>query len=179
MTTSHEITQGEPILSDFTILVDSREQAPFAFLGFTEIRTRQRNKQQIKVSHPYVVQCTTATLTTGDYSIDGLQSQITIERKSLSDLVGTLTADRDRFVRELERMSDEEFRFTSVVVEASWPMLLHSNEYRLPVKKSVTRSVIAFQQRYRTQWHFAGSRREAERWTLRSLERFWADREGQ
>lgn len=166
---------GDPHFTPFTILVDTREQSPFSFHGFTEQTTKTRNKQRIKVTHDLVVKTCAATLQTGDYSIDGIQSQITIERKSLSDLVGTLTADRERFVRELERMSDEDYKFTAVIVEASWPMLLHSNEYRMAIKKSVTRSVIAFQQRYRTQWMFAGSRREAERWTLRACERYWED----
>src|SRR5574340_828265 len=48
---------------------------------------------------PYV----TGTLTHGDYSVLGLEELISIERKSLSDLLGSLTNGRDRFESELKR----------------------------------------------------------------------------
>jgi DNA excision repair protein ERCC-4 len=167
-----------PVISPFTITVDNREQSPFTFHEFYELQRIQRQNQKLVLQCPYVVQCESGTLQTGDYSLRGFHSQICIERKSLPDLVGTLTSGRERFIRELDRMMAPSFEFTAVVVEASWLNLIHSEEYRTAIKKSVVSSVIAFQQRYRTvQWHFAGSRREAERWTLRSVERFWNDRQ--
>ena len=65
-----------------TILIDSREQTPLIF------------------SYPNI----TATLATGDYSVAGLEDDFCVERKSLSDLYGSLTSGRDRFKRELQRM---------------------------------------------------------------------------
>lgn len=65
-----------------TILVDTREQTPLSF------------------SFPSI----TATLSTGDYSVLGLEDNFTVERKSLSDLYGSLTSGRERFSRELQRM---------------------------------------------------------------------------
>ena len=65
-----------------TIIIDSREQTPLMF------------------SYPSI----TATLSTGDYSVAGLENDFCVERKSLSDLYGSLTSGRDRFMRELQRM---------------------------------------------------------------------------
>lgn len=57
------------------------------------------------------------TLPTGDYSVQGLESKVCIERKSLEDLVNTVVHDRPRFERELERMRS--FDFKAVLIEAS------------------------------------------------------------
>ena len=46
--------------------------------------------------------CVRGTLQVGDYSVAGLESLISIERKSLSDLLGSLTAGRERFEREMK-----------------------------------------------------------------------------
>ncbi len=68
--------------SDMTIVQDTREQKP---LTFPEAKVR------------------VATLHTGDYSLDRFEDRITIKRKSLSDLLGSLGNDRDRFMREVLR----------------------------------------------------------------------------
>ena len=70
------------------LLVDTREQKP---LTFEHLRTRS------------------CTLHTGDYSIERLESRYTVERKSVPDLVGTLTRRRDAFLRELDRMRGYDF----------------------------------------------------------------------
>lgn len=70
------------------LIVDTREQTPLPFLHLEAVR---------------------GTLTTGDYSIDGLQSRFAVERKSVPDLVGSLTQGRERFFRELERMRGMDF----------------------------------------------------------------------
>lgn len=71
-----------------TIIIDSREQDPLAF------------------SFPTI----TDGLSTGDYSIAGLEDDFAIERKSLPDLVGSLTTGRDRFNRELQRLQAYPFK---------------------------------------------------------------------
>lgn len=58
-----------------------------------------------------------ATLREGDYSARGLEGRVAIERKSVSDLVGSLTHGRERFVRELERLATYDFK--AIVIEGS------------------------------------------------------------
>ena len=65
------------------LLVDTREQKPLTF------------------SH---LPAESATLYTGDYSVKGLEEYLAVERKSLADLAGSLTRERDRFMREMHRL---------------------------------------------------------------------------
>jgi ERCC4-type nuclease len=75
----------------------------------------------------------TAALPVGDYSLHGLEDQVVIERKSLGDLLGSITHGRDRFVREFRQLRS--FRFAGLLVEADWddietrhyPQKVHAN----------------------------------------------------
>ncbi len=69
--------------AEFTIVVDSREQRPFDFGGWP---------------------VTSGSIPTGDYSIAGFEELAAIERKSLDDLCGCVTHDRNRFKKELHRL---------------------------------------------------------------------------
>lgn len=77
------------------IVIDSREQRPWHLPGRRVVRR---------------------ALPAGDYSIEGLETRAAIERKSLGDLVGSLTAGRDRFDRELARLAT--YDRAVIVVEA-------------------------------------------------------------
>lgn len=84
------------------ILVDTREQRPLKFDDYKVER---------------------ATLETGDYTTAALRGRVAVERKSLTDLAGSLT--EARFTRELQRSRGlEEFH---IVVSAGlneilqWP----------------------------------------------------------
>lgn len=124
------------------IIIDTREQRPYSFEFFEGVET-VRGKLQ-----------------TGDYSLAGLEDKIAIERKSLNDLLGCLTHDRDRFQRELERV--RALDVFAVVVESTWKDL-GSKAYRSDMHPQAARqSVLAFQVRYRTPFFFAGGRDEGE-----------------
>lgn len=69
--------------SEIVLIQDSREQLGYGPLFQT----------------PHVV----SGLDCGDYSVAGLEHLISIERKSLQDLLGSLTSGRDRFEAELKR----------------------------------------------------------------------------
>lgn len=105
----------EPYVTPYTVIIDSREQAPFRFDNFkADARHHFR---------PLAVSRTVKALTTGDYSIEGHESYgITIERKSKSDAWSTFTTDRERFEKELERM--QSFDYAAVVIECSLPDLV-------------------------------------------------------
>lgn len=84
-------------IEPLTVLVDTREQTPWAFgPGVTPLR---------------------ATLPSGDYSLPGLFDRFAIERKSLPDLLKSIASDRDRFFREIARLS--EFEHATVIVETN------------------------------------------------------------
>lgn len=83
-------------------LVDTREQQPLSIDRFDNWFAGSRS----------------ATLETGDYSIEGMEQLVCLERKSLADLVGTLMHHRPRFFRELERM--QAYPYRAILVEASY-----------------------------------------------------------
>jgi ERCC4-type nuclease len=72
-----------------TLLVDTREQNPFNFSRFKGWFAGVEKK----------------ALELGDYSIAGLEDTCVVERKDLSDLVHSCTADRIAFVKRLKRMA--------------------------------------------------------------------------
>jgi ERCC4-type nuclease len=161
------MTTSDYTISPFTILIDTREQAPYSFRGFLADANRD--------NAPLVVPVKTATLQTGDYSIDTMKDQVAVERKSLSDLYGTIGQGRERFERELVRLDDMEF--AAVVIEAGWSAIIgHPPTHSELRPKTVYRSIIAWQQRYpRVHWWACDTRTFAERTTLRILQRFWTD----
>lgn len=71
------------------IIIDTREQMP---LHFENVKSKR------------------ATLKTGDYSLLGYEHEFSIERKTVSDLVGSLTKGRPRFMAEMYRLQNFKFK---------------------------------------------------------------------
>jgi len=149
------------------IVVDTREQEPYTFAGL--------KSDQVNGGHVMTVRTERRTLKSGDYSLSGFETRVAVERKSLADLFGTIGQGRERFERELERLS--QYEFATVMIESTWAEILNSPpaHSKLPAK-TVLRSALAWQQRYpNVHWFTAGTRRTAEAITLRILERFWKE----
>ena len=126
------------------VIVDSREQAPFAFQHERYAGTTVES----------------GALDTGDYSLAGLADKVAVERKSLPDLAACLSRERERFERELQRAAALDV--FAVVIEASWHDLA-GGQYRSQLNPhSACQSVLAFTARYRVPFLFAGTRSGAE-----------------
>jgi ERCC4-type nuclease len=98
-----------------------------------------------------------------------------IERKSLPDLVGTMTRGHDRFEDECERMRPYGFR--AIVVESDLPSVIHYCETQSGARaKSVIGSIIAFQQRFGIHAVFGSDRVHASAYAFRLMERWLRDR---
>lgn len=152
--------EHELLLASFTIQVDGREKQPYAFCGL--------HADAAQAHRPIVVRCAWAYLETGDYSIQGHEHEIAIERKSLADLYSTLGQHRERFEREHERLSHLDF--AAVVIESTWDEILNSPPERsLLLPKTVFRTFCAWTVRYGVPWFTAGSRRGGEAMTYRLL----------
>lgn len=104
----------KPLPAPFLILIDSREQHPYQFQGLISDARQGRR--------PITVRQEVRGLPTGDYSLEGCEAQIAVERKSAADLFHTLGQGRDRFERELVRLAD--LPVAAVVVEAEWSEIL-------------------------------------------------------
>ena len=55
-------------------------------------------------------------LEAGDYSVEGLEHEVAVERKTLDDFVSTVIHSRERFRKELAKLAN--YRAACVVVEA-------------------------------------------------------------
>ena len=137
------------------IVVDSREQAPFAFSGLP-------------------VEVTVGTLEAGDYSVRGFERKVAVERKELGDLIGCLSVERERFERELARLRG--YDCAAVVVEASSDDL-RAGRYRSKLDAGAAwQSVLAFSMRYRVPFIFCQDREDAEAVTFNLLRHYHRDR---
>jgi ERCC4-type nuclease len=152
----------------FTVLVDTREQLPF---GFASIRADAKdNAQWIAITTKR------QTLATGDYSIEGHEGIVVVERKGFDDLYNCCGCDRDRFENQVRRLN--ELPEPYIVVEASWESVLNGHSKSALRPKSIHRTVISWQRRYRNvHWWFIATRLRAEATTFRILERYWKDLE--
>lgn len=146
-----------------TVVCDTREQFPYTFAGLLCDRADGGG--------PLTVPTRRGTLASGDYSLDGYEHRVAVERKSLADCYSTIGQGRDRFERELARLAALDF--AAVVIEADWPTVCSDPppHTELP-PKTVFRSILAWQIRYGVHFLPCGNRRLAEVTTFRLLERF-------
>jgi ERCC4-type nuclease len=95
----HSITRQIP---KPVVIVDTREKTPFTFNDHENwiAGTAQRK------------------LNAGDYSVEGMEDLLTLERKSLSDLITTLMQCRTTFLKVCERLV--RYRWRAILVEASY-----------------------------------------------------------
>ncbi len=136
----------QPLLP--VVIIDSREQRPYQFSGPSRV----------------------AALPTGDYSIEGMEAVFAIERKSLSDLIGCITHDRGRFLREIERAAS--LKTFYVLIEADLSDI-EGGAYRSKANpESVIGSLLAWAARYPNfKPLFGGNRQSSERLAERIFRR--------
>lgn len=160
---------ARPVQFPRVVLIDNREQQPYAFDRFTADKKFGGG--------PLVVEARTVCLHTGDYSLEGYEDRVAVERKSLNDLFHTLSQGRDRFERELARLNG--FEVAAVVVEAEWATILTDPlRFSQLEPKTVFRSVLAWCQRFpRVHWYTVPGRDFGEATAFRILERFVRDRQ--
>ena len=137
---------------NLTIITDTREQAA---LTFTNLPTE------------------TSTLYSGDYSVKGMEEVFAIERKTIADIVGSLTSGRDRFMNELHRLRGYRFRRLLIVGTRHE---IETGQYRSKTKpRSILASLAAVEARYDIPVIFSPTPRTAaamvEQWA------FWSWRE--
>jgi ERCC4-type nuclease len=108
-----------------TLIVDSREQAPLAFTRLPAMR---------------------GTLQTGDYSFAGGTELFTVERKSIADLVASVTKDRERFEREMHRLRG--LRFKRLLIVGSRAAIEAGQFHSKASPKAVLHTLDAWEARY-------------------------------
>jgi ERCC4-type nuclease len=137
---------------DCRIIVDTREQRGYQFKADTV------NK----------------ALKAGDYSLEGFEERVSVERKSLPDLVRTIVHDKGRFHRELCKLAL--YDAACIVVEADLDALLGGRErwqLRLVSPHALMTRTIEITQKYRVPVLWCGSREAARVFTEHYLKTFF------
>ena len=110
------------------VIQDTREKLPLDIKAYT-----------VEIAH----------LPIGDYGIKGFSDwqnpAFIVERKSMNDLVGSLTRERTRFWAELEKM--RQFRFAAVLVEGTQEQVRRGEYRSKATPKSITASLDAIRVR--------------------------------
>jgi|ETNvirnome_2_300_1030623.scaffolds.fasta_scaffold00052_43 ERCC4-type nuclease len=127
---------------DYTIIIDTREQKPLW------------NKNVV-----------VKKLDVGDYSIEGFEDKIAIERKSLGDLFGTLGGGHKRFKKELER--SKSYDYFAIVIEGSYTNCINKdfpNSYFSKMRGYVITSILfTLHVKYDINIFFANNRIESKK----------------
>jgi ERCC4-type nuclease len=142
----------------YTVIKDTREQEGYTFERFSG-RYHQCNGMVVR------------KLDTGDYSLEGLEDKICIERKArVSELAINLGKDKRRFMAEIVRMKDFPFKFLileftladvmdfperSDIPEEKWSSIVITNKYMLKM-------LIEFQMYDDIHVIFCGNRKNAK-----------------
>jgi ERCC4-type nuclease len=121
------------------IIIDTREQEPYAF---GPAITPQRR-----------------ALAAGDYSVEGLEGTVAVERKSVDDFVKTVIRERERFARELDKLAT--YDSACIVVEGSLSDLLEANYRSGAHPNSVLGAAVSIIVDRRVPIYFCGDRQAA------------------
>ena len=136
------------MMEPITIITDTREQLPYAF----EIRWAATVSR---------------ALPAGDYSVEGLETSVAVERKSLEDFVHSVIRDRERFKKELAKLS--EYPHACVVVEAGLPDVLLARYPSGAHPHSVFGAVVSICVDHGVPVYFCGDRQTARKFTQEYL----------
>ena len=94
-----EQTPMAPRSEQAVVVIDTREQEGYSFEPARVVTVRR-------------------ALAAGDYSLDGYEATVAIERKTLEDYVCSVIHQRERFARELQQLAG--YTFACVAVEATF-----------------------------------------------------------
>lgn len=136
---------------NFRIIIDTRERAAYSFPCQT-IRKK---------------------LEAGDYSIEGFERRVAVERKSLTDFAHTVIHDFERFAAELDKLAGMEA--ASIVVEADLDAVLR-NQHAESLRAVSPAALLGFAVHIGLRWgvpvHWCGSRQAAVAFTEAFLRMF-------
>lgn len=110
-------------------------------------------------------------LKTGDYSVVGMEELVTIERKSIHDLFGTLGKGRRRFENELKRMK-KTMKWFGMMIEGCEDKVMRKQEYSTMVVNQIYHAVSSFEIQG-LHIYYAKTKDDARDWIVSRLTRFY------
>jgi ERCC4-type nuclease len=126
----------------------------------------------IREQRPYrFARSTVAWLPTGDYSLQGHEDRIAIERKTKTDAYSSLGHNRTRFQREWERLAQMDY--AAVVIESTLPGFLSPPLFSRLNPSSAICTLLAWSVRYGVHVFFAGDRKHGNNVTRQLLNKYY------
>ena len=154
----------DPIVGPFRVIVDTREQTPWHFTGIKDDDTGR------EITVPLI---TDRSLPQGDYAVEGLESWCIVERKSIKDFYRSISAERERFEREIARLN-ELCHVSAVIIESDWNEILDPSGFTRVSAKAAIRTMMFWSIDYpKVHWITSVNRRHAEVQCYRFLEAGW------
>lgn len=135
----------------FILLQDTREQAPL----FARI--------------PKGLTICSATLTDGDYSVQGMSNLICFERKA-HDIFSYATTEYDKTKKKMERF--KKFEFVGLIIELKESELFQFQQFTKVHPESIRGALISWEIRYNVHI-FYGNREHCARWLLDRATKFY------
>ena len=137
-----------------TIVVDTREKDSLSFASTPGISVMRKG------------------LKTGDYSLLDYEDSLCFERKSVQDLVGTLIASHERFLREMERMRTFEKKY--ILIEHTPSIVYnyckaHGWQHKFD---TVIQSLLAYACHYNVRVRFCKDRHDMEKYIVAKTREF-------
>lgn len=141
-------------MTKLTLILDTREQDGLDFSKFRDVDVVRQG------------------LKTGDYSLQGYETELCFERKSVADLVGTLIGGHERFLREMDRM--KEFKIKYILVEQSAGAVYRycsklGWEYKFD---TIMQSLLAYAYHYQVRVRFCKDRDDMAQYIVKKSKEF-------
>ena len=114
----------------------------------------------------------------GDYSLDGYEHAVSIERKSHGDLLGSITAGRERLERELFHLAQMDY--PALVIEATINDILRGHPQSRMNPRAALCTLLSWSVKYRLPVFFTSGPIQAAKVTeylLNAYARYWGNDE--
>ena len=176
---AERLKEDGTVLCPFTVVIDSNETLPYQFLSLRD--TLKRPIEVKKIRKPlwsmsrreYTIDGVPLMAGLADYSVNGFEENIQIERKSVSDLFGSFGHNRHKMEARFARMNECEIAY--IVIEET---LEYCRKYPPEHSKvsftGIEGAMMSWTQKYPgVHWMWCDGRDEAELRTFNLLDKFY------
>jgi len=167
----------------FKVVIDSNEGAPA--YRFDNLKDRDGRLWKVETAKQalwatgvktYEIKGTLHRVGLADYSIVGYEELFQVERKTLSDLYGSLGNSRNRMEARIARLNECEIAY--LMIEASWKTIMAGYEFSEVHPNSIEGALLAWSHRYpRVHVMTATDAIHAERITFNLMRHFWRSKQ--
>ncbi len=112
------------------------------------------------------------SLPVGDYSINGFERDVMIERKSIPDLLSSLGVDRERFKKEL--VKTKRYEWKAMVIEGAEKDIIKHHDFSRLHPEAIRQMLVSIEIRYNMHFYYGNNTDDIERWILDRLLKYFS-----